>query len=1772
MSASTTGADTVSSGLSGLTQSTAGRGGATRGRGSRRGARSGRGRGNATNTRNTRGPAFKGSTPEMAGNVFECYEEKGDTRQYRKTLEALGSYAKKTCKFPQDLAPLFADDMKEPSIAKPSNPAKDADETDKAIWNEELKEYMKRTRELKNNFAAIHAVAWGQCSEAMKAKVKSHSQYAQRTEANDCFWLLNQVRAVTLQFDETKYAFISSMDARANFLNCRQGQDESAEDYLEKVRAWASAIEHHGGTVSESHTLIPPTDASGKLRSIEERKRLAMDHTLAAAVIRGADKTRFGTLITGLANQFALGKNDYPTDATAAYGLLVNYVTPVNQAPNRHHGNSSSTPATSTSSSLTTSRVSSSLSTAPPNGPSGSGITFAQRGTTAGTDGVTHDGITCYNCQAAGHYSPQCPNPTIAATTLAQYGVMLAQTKYHGIDPNWILLDSQSTISVFNNKSMLTNLRPSGHVIRAITNGGFQDSDTLGDFPQLGTVWYNQESIANILSLSAVRKLCRVTMDTSAEPSMLVHRNDGSVMKFTEHPSGLYVFHPPKVCDPRGYTMLSTVADHKKLFTPRQIADADAARALYRKLGRPDESEFLSILKKNLIRNCPVTHDDAKRAMAIYGPDVAVLKGKMTRSAAAPRIPTFEAVPIPAPLLEHHSTVTLCVDIFFVQGLGYLHTISRNIGYRTVVPIANRGVPTLLPKLRSVLRLYEARGFRVSDIHADREFECLHSSLLPVELNTVAPDSHVGEVERSIRTIKERLRSTVHGLPYKRLPKLLVHSIVSDAVRCLNLFPWKYGISDTLSPDNIVRGTALPDFPALRLELGAYVQVFEDCAPSNTPRARSLGAIALHPTGNAQGDYFFLSLATGSRISRHTWTELPIPDTAIARVEALALHERQPLVQARGFVVEWRPDHPIDPDEYDLDYDASAPRDAPDDVFDPDDYDPIDADELAALADDTFIFPVDPALAPALPAPGAPEHPHDQHEYNIDDDNEPIPNANADDDANTYDEDADNLEANTYDEDTADLEEPGAYAFDDPNEPADLEEPGAYAPDEPAPDAGAPADGAGAHIADVADEHLPEGANPVVAADEPVVPATPPYNLRARDTNNTANFLSAIDSPYSTASYYPPRQFAQYSERNDFVLDPAKRYAVDYVLTQMSAKAGIRKHGKAAEAALMAEFAQLEALEVYEPIDASTLTPKQKSTALRAINLIKEKRDGRLKGRTVADGRAQRGLYSKSETSSPTVSTDALMLSMLIDAHERRDVATANVAGAYLKADMDDFVVMKFTGYTVRMLCDMNPSHRDYVVNENGTTVLYVRLAKALYGCVKSAYLWYHVFSGTLQKLGFVLNPYDQCIANRDINGSQCTIAWYVDDTKISHADPAVVSDVIATLESHFDKMTVTRGDEHTFLGMRILFDKKKGTAEISMKNYLIEAIEESGMGIAHTATTPANKELFDIDTNAALLDTRSSDAFHRVVAKLLYVSTRARVDLLLTVAFLSTRVTKSTSQDQRKLKRLLEYIRGSIDLTYTLGADDLTRFRTWVDASYAVHHDMRSHTGGVVSFGRGGLFCKSFKQRLNTKSSTEGEIVGASDFFPNTLWTKMFMEAQGYRIQDAFFEQDNESAIRLETNGRASAGAKSRHIHIRYFWIKDRASAEGITIRHCPTLAMLADFFTKPLQGALFRKFRDVLMGREHVNALIINPSAPEERVGNGQASTANEDNDTSTDKHSTVTSTDKHSTVGSKLKETGKHIHANATWADVVRFAGRPAVSRAHSLETIQLTKSKV
>jgi hypothetical protein len=119
-------------------------------------------------------------------------------------------------------------------------------------------------------------------------------------------------------------------------------------------------------------------------------------------------------------------------------------------------------------------------------------------------------------------------------------------------------------------------------------------------------------------------------------------------------------------------------------------------------------------------------------------------------------------------------------------------------------------------------------------------------------------------------------------------------------------------------------------------------------------------------------------------------------------------------------------------------------------------------------------------------------------------------------------------------------------------------------------------------------------------------------------------------------------------------------------------------------------------------------------------------------------------------------------------------------------------------------------------------------------------------------------------------------------------------------------------------------------------------------------------------------------------------------------VAFLTTRVRSPDQDDYKKLGRVMKYVRGSIDKTLTLEADSMHLVKWWVDGSFAVHHDMKSHTGATMSLGKGSVYSTSVRQRLNTKSSTEAELVGVDDVMPQVLWTRYFLEAQGYGVRDS--------------------------------------------------------------------------------------------------------------------------------------------------------------------------
>jgi len=290
-------------------------------------------------------------------------------------------------------------------------------------------------------------------------------------------------------------------------------------------------------------------------------------------------------------------------------------------------------------------------------------------------------------------------------------------------------------------------------------------------------------------------------------------------------------------------------------------------------------------------------------------------------------------------------------------------------------------------------------------------------------------------------------------------------------------------------------------------------------------------------------------------------------------------------------------------------------------------------------------------------------------------------------------------------------------------------------------------------------------------------------------------------------------------------------------------------------------------------------------------------------------------------------------------------------------------------------------------------------------------------------------------------------------------------------------KVKAVRGTKHTFLEMNFDFSKK-GKVQIEMFQSVDNIFASFPEEIKKKAETPAGSNLFEVCEDEHLLSKEWAEEYHTLVAKGLFLGKRARPDIQPTIAVLCSRVKEPRVGDWEKLRRLMEYLNNTRTDVLTLSADDIRVLKWYVDASFAVHPDFKSHTGGVLMVGQGAIQSVSRKQKLNTTSSTTAELVAADDMSTLILWTKLFLEEQGYPIEKNVLYQDNKSAISLEKNGRKSAGKRNRALHCRYFFIADQCEKGNLTIEWCPTDEMVADFNTKPLQGEKFRAFCRVIMG----------------------------------------------------------------------------------------------
>eukprot|EP01041_Mallomonas_annulata_P011550 gene11550-24161_t len=301
--------------------------------------------------------------------------------------------------------------------------------------------------------------------------------------------------------------------------------------------------------------------------------------------------------------------------------------------------------------------------------------------------------------------------------------------------------------------------------------------------------------------------------------------------------------------------------------------------------------------------------------------------------------------------------------------------------------------------------------------------------------------------------------------------------------------------------------------------------------------------------------------------------------------------------------------------------------------------------------------------------------------------------------------------------------------------------------------------------------------------------------------------------------------------------------------------------------------------------------------------------------------------------------------------------------------------IMRLSPHESSILVNLYPEYRDFIRDDGS---MLVRLARALYGLIESAKLWYEELSSTLASSGFIPNEYDPCVLNKVVNNNQITICLHVDDMLITSINTDLIQQLHKDLEAKYGIMVLKEGLVHSFLGMSLDF-RQEGKVIFTMGKFIDEILLKGN--VQGFADTPAGENVFMVDESLLLLPPNEQEHLHSMTAMLLYLAKKIRPEFLTLTGFLTRRVNKYTIEDSKKLNRGLKYLASTKDLQYILCFDENLQIVSSVDASYASSHDFKSISGATTSLGGASIHAQSKVQSLVTKSSFEAELVATSDY-----------------------------------------------------------------------------------------------------------------------------------------------------------------------------------------------
>ena len=1188
-----------------------------------------------------------------------------------------------------------------------------------------------------------------------------------------------------------------------------------------------------------------------------------------------------------------------------------------------------------------------------------------------------------------------------------------------------LVLDSGSSINVYNGTLPISATYTVDPVHITMGDGSHYVASEMGVNPTWGAGLIVPTSPVNLISFKFAENYYKITYD--GEDSLvfnLKHRTTGKEFEtITQNNLPIIV---EKVDNQMVY--IAQVID-------RQV---DKAWQLHRALDHPYTPYLVKAIKSGFFKSWNLTVSDIHRADLTKC--IACRMGKMdSRKSEEP------ATAVQGVIGEH-----VHADILFInhrnEKLQYLIVVENETNFVRLIRLKTKGFEELSSGLSRMKGYF---GVKRMYVHTDDEgnFKKAKGALEKESIYIVQVAAYVHEkvVERMVRTVRNKMRSTLLGLTF-RLPGNLYSALAEHIAGSLNLVP--NSKTGDVTPWSLVH-KGQREQPVL-YSFGE-VGLFHDKSPKSKFDARGTIGIYIGRSDFSSGVRGFI-LDTKREMDAAKFEPIEISHRIIAVINALA--DKEPLIGLDSIFGLVRP-NPLPVNPY------------------------LNVDEISQTADKI--------LKDSIGNLDAPRKGLETWDHRFDEsgcreagriDNSDVPRKGLEAWTDRLDESR-YLVVDNYGGDQSDNFPRSVTPLVGREEPPRVLEPveststlSTDAPMLACPHDLENRDVEGVHSPSENDVELRRAVSVDYVRDN----VEGPSPSQKEDVESNSGMKPDVEGVYTTKSGRRTRRYNYAHQRS----------GVFYLATSSLLYSFFNEEVEITKANEV-ELEQMEMQKVWNPVRYEDVPHhlKRRIIPSKMFTVMKQSPTGeflKYKSRLVAGGHREY-LIAGFDTSSPTVLNETMMTILNLATLNDWDINTHDVRGAFLEADLSrDDVYLWLEPAIAQTLVSMDSKYEEFLDQSTGKLV--VHLKKAMYGLKEASMEWYLHLVEVLKELDYKTSNFDSAMMYKIRDGRIHILLLYVDDI-LSTGDSEMMHEVTKHLEKRFNAVTTNSNrDEIHYLGIVIRRDRHNRSMFLFQPGFIKKILEECKIGENETANTPCNQKLLDEDVEQTLDDEdyltgEEITQYKSDVMKLMYL-TRTRPDIKLGVAFLSTKMSKPTKRDQEKLKRIFAYINGSRDLGLRL-SPETTYLHCSVDASFASHSDMKGQTGICIWLGgnEGMIYSASKKQKLVTKSSTEAELVALTSAMEEVLWLRGLLEELGYPQPSTKIEQDNKSTILLANRGPGRAG-RARSINIRYFWIHQHVQDKSVELKYVPSADLIADGFTKPIIGKDFKLWRSKVLNME--------------------------------------------------------------------------------------------